>query len=271
VPARFKIALDVDQLICDCLGNRLRRRHTAQFFSRGVQVKPDRSLADSQDDAGFKSGFSGGRPFQTIKLSGRYQDFLFSIVTMHPQHVSMEIVGQNTTFSPHRLIMVGPRRRLARRDNPEEGRLAASPIERDLNGCMVSAAAQGDIIIFALKFESDRFFACKLPDARVGINTMNEISRTLGDRNIDAYVVHAFEAVQIPRREEKGDPFRALGDQCAMTDEVSLKAFKHKSYATWEIPKYRPASSLRPDLNFSGPSWFPVGLRHRRFFSAGGN
>lgn len=166
----------------DCLRDRLRRGYTTELLSRGVQVKPDCSLADSQYDAGFQRRFSCGRPFQAVKFSGRHEDLVFGIVTMHPQHVPMKIVGQNTTLSQRRFSVFGPARGMDRRRNPKKGRLSTSPIERqsDLNGCMLRAVTQPDII-FVFKFETKRFFTGKLPHARIGINTMNEISWALGD------------------------------------------------------------------------------------------
>jgi hypothetical protein len=163
-----KVALDINQLMYDCLRDRLRRGYTTELLSRGVQVKPYRSLADSQYDAGFQRGFSCGRPFQAIKFSGRHEDLVFSIVTMHPQHVSMKIVGQNTTLSQRRFSVFGPARGLDRRRNPKKGRLSSSPIEgqSDLNRRMLRAVTQPDII-FILKFETDRFFTGKLPHARI--------------------------------------------------------------------------------------------------------
>ena len=220
----------------DCLRDCLRRGYTTELLPRGVQVKPYRPLADSQYDAGLQRGFSCGRPFQAIKFSGRHEDLVFRIVTMHPQHVSVKIVGQNTTLSQRRFSVFGPARGLDRRRNPEKGSLSPSPIERqsDLNRRMLRVVTQPDIIfvlIFVLEFETDRFFTGELSHARIGVDTMNEISRALGDRNIDAYVVQACEAVQMPCCEEKSDSFGALGDQCAITDEVSLKGFKHKPHA----------------------------------------
>lgn len=35
----------------------------------------------------------------------------------------------------------------------------------------------------------------------------------------------------MPRCDEKGDPFRALGDQRAIADELGLKGFKHQPHA----------------------------------------
>lgn len=174
----------------DCLRDCLRRGYTTELLSRGVQVKPDRSLADSQYDAGLQRGFSCGRPFQAIKFSGRHEDLVFRIVTMHPQHVSVKIVGQNTALSQRRFSVFGPARGLDRRRNPEKGSLSPSPIERqsDLNRRMLRVVTQPDII-FVVKFETDRFFTGELSHARIGVDTMNEISRALGDRNIDAYVV----------------------------------------------------------------------------------
>jgi hypothetical protein len=177
-----KVALDINQLMYDCLRDRLRRGYTTELLSRGVQVKSYRSLADSQYDAGFQRGFSRGRPFQAVKFSGRHEDLVFGIVTMHPQHVSMKIVGQNTTLSQRRFSVFGPVRALDRRRNPKKGRLSSSPIERqsDLNRRMLRAVTQPDII-FVLKFETDRFFTGKLPHARIGVDTMNKISWALGD------------------------------------------------------------------------------------------
>lgn len=164
----------------DCFRDGLRRGDTTELLSRGVQVKPHRSLADSQYDAGFQRGLSCGRPFQAVKLSGRHEDIVFSIVTMHPQHVSMKIVGQNTTLSQRRLSVSGPASGLDRRRDSKKGGLSSSSVERqsDLSRCALRVVTQP---AFGLKFETDRLFAGKLPHARIRIDAMNEISRALGD------------------------------------------------------------------------------------------
>ena len=113
--------------------------------------------------------------FKTIKFSGRHEDLVFSIVTVHPQHMSMKIVGQNTTLSQCRFGVFG---RLGRRRNAKKGRLSSSPVERqsDLNGRRLRAVTQPELLFSFWSSKRSCFFAGELPHTRIGVNAMNEIS-----------------------------------------------------------------------------------------------
>ena len=74
---------------------------------------------------------------------------------------------------------------------------------------------------------------------------MNKISCAVANRNIDASVIYAREAISILGCREKGDALGALADQLAMGYKVSVNSFKHGG------------------LNFGERRWFPPFLLYR--------